>query len=282
MDSPIYHTEGVPPADSNSDSIDVVTVTPKRTGKKVKIMTPEESVDSPKADGRKRQRRPNKSILKRTSSGDSPVIPAIQKCKEENETQSTPPMMDCLEQFHTLSEVIPPCNPELNEMEELPAFTMVNPETFEPQSTVPYGGQAGDATPFFMPGRGLLISGPNETQGLPAFSQGAFVCGASMPYIGQEGDATPFFMQSNGILIPAPTGGIKVFGSPEKLAEEASRKRELRLMKNRAAAKACRIKRKEYIKHLEYTNSLLEIKMQQLMQEIEVYKSMCVKNTTFN
>ena len=47
-------------------------------------------------------------------------------------------------------------------------------------------------------------------------------------------------------------------GSPANQAEEVARKREVRLMKNREAARECRNKKKEYIKCLENRSVLVQ------------------------
>ncbi|XP_068260589.1 cAMP-responsive element modulator isoform X8 [Nyctibius grandis] len=60
--------------------------------------------------------------------------------------------------------------------------------------------------------------------------------------------------------------------SPQQLAEEATRKRELRLMKNREAAKECRRRKKEYIKCLESRVAVLEVQNKKLIEELETLK----------
>lgn len=45
---------------------------------------------------------------------------------------------------------------------------------------------------------------------------------------------------------------------PSEIAEEAARRREIRLMKNREAARECRRKKKEYVKCLENRVGVLE------------------------
>ncbi|XP_051538380.1 cAMP-responsive element modulator-like isoform X3 [Myxocyprinus asiaticus] len=46
--------------------------------------------------------------------------------------------------------------------------------------------------------------------------------------------------------------------SPQELAEEASRKRELRLLKNRESARQCRRRRKEHVQSLETLLATME------------------------
>jgi len=66
--------------------------------------------------------------------------------------------------------------------------------------------------------------------------------------------------------------------SPQQMAEEASRKRELRLMKNREAAKECRRRKKEYVKCLETRVAVLENQNKQLIDELKTLKELYVHN----
>nr|XP_055038640.1 cAMP responsive element modulator b isoform X2 [Misgurnus anguillicaudatus] len=62
--------------------------------------------------------------------------------------------------------------------------------------------------------------------------------------------------------------------SPQQLSEEASRKRELRLMKNREAARECRRKKKEYVKCLENRVAVLEKQNKTLIEELKALKDL--------
>ena len=57
-------------------------------------------------------------------------------------------------------------------------------------------------------------------------------------------------------------------------AEEQARKREIRLMKNREAAKECRNKKKEYIKCLETRVAVLETQNKALIEELKSLKEL--------
>ncbi|KAM5285089.1 cAMP-responsive element modulator isoform 24-T31 [Hipposideros larvatus] len=84
--------------------------------------------------------------------------------------------------------------------------------------------------------------------------------------------------------IPAPTTGLPQgvvmaaspgsLHSPQQLAEEATRKRELRLMKNREAARECRRKKKEYVKCLENRVAVLENQNKTLIEELKALKDL--------
>ncbi|XP_055680512.1 cyclic AMP response element-binding protein B isoform X3 [Lutzomyia longipalpis] len=66
---------------------------------------------------------------------------------------------------------------------------------------------------------------------------------------------------------------IAVLGGPV-LAEDQSRKREIRLQKNREAARECRRKKKEYIKCLENRVAVLENQNKALIEELKTLKEL--------
>ncbi|XP_006736245.2 cAMP-responsive element modulator isoform X17 [Leptonychotes weddellii] len=79
-----------------------------------------------------------------------------------------------------------------------------------------------------------------------------------------------------GVVMAASPGSLH---SPQQLAEEATRKRELRLMKNREAAKECRRRKKEYVKCLESRVAVLEVQNKKLIEELETLKDICSPKT---
>lgn len=58
------------------------------------------------------------------------------------------------------------------------------------------------------------------------------------------------------------------------IAEDQSRKREMRLLKNREAARECRRKKKEYIKCLENRVAVLENQNKALIEELKSLKEL--------
>ncbi|XP_076460558.1 cAMP-responsive element modulator-like isoform X2 [Babylonia areolata] len=62
--------------------------------------------------------------------------------------------------------------------------------------------------------------------------------------------------------------------SPQHISEEGSRKRELRLLKNREAARECRRKKKEYVKCLENRVAVLENQNKTLIEELKALKEL--------
>ncbi|XP_003725402.1 cAMP-responsive element modulator isoform X1 [Strongylocentrotus purpuratus] len=73
-----------------------------------------------------------------------------------------------------------------------------------------------------------------------------------------------------GVVMAAPSG----LQQQHVMVEEAGRKRELRLMKNREAAKECRRKKKEYIKCLENRVAVLENQNKTLIEELKSLKEL--------
>ncbi|XP_068228206.1 LOW QUALITY PROTEIN: cyclic AMP-responsive element-binding protein 1 [Palaemon carinicauda] len=65
----------------------------------------------------------------------------------------------------------------------------------------------------------------------------------------------------------------------DQMAEEATRKREIRLMKNREAARECRAKKKEYIKCLENRVAVLENQNKALIEELKTLKALYCQNS---
>nr|XP_009943439.1 PREDICTED: cAMP-responsive element modulator isoform X6 [Opisthocomus hoazin] len=82
---------------------------------------------------------------------------------------------------------------------------------------------------------------------------------------------TPAATLPQGLVMAASPGTLH---SPQQLAEEATRKRELRLLKNREAARECRRKKKEYVKCLENRVAVLENQNKTLIEELKALKDL--------
>lgn len=74
-------------------------------------------------------------------------------------------------------------------------------------------------------------------------------------------------------FLPAETKW-RILENPE--SEDTAQKRELRLMKNRDAAKECRKRKKEYVKCLETRVNVLEYQNKQLIEELRTLKELYV------
>jgi hypothetical protein len=79
-----------------------------------------------------------------------------------------------------------------------------------------------------------------------------------------------------GLMVSAASSGV---GSPQMGIEETCKKRELRLLKNKEAAKECRRKKKEYVKCLENRVAVLENQNKTLIEELKSLKELyCQKD----
>jgi hypothetical protein len=75
-------------------------------------------------------------------------------------------------------------------------------------------------------------------------------------------------------VVMATTGSTVASTVVSPVGEEATRKRELRLLKNREAARECRRKKKDYIKCLENRVALLENQNKTLIEELKSLKEL--------
>lgn len=126
------------------------------------------------------------------------------------------------------------------------------------------------------------------TNASPA-SSAASTGGATIVQYAQGPDGQQFYipvgstgtMQAYQIATPGtlPQGVVMATNSTATLSrdaasEEASRKRELRLLKNREAAKECRRKKKDYVKCLENRVAVLENQNKTLIEELKALKEL--------
>ncbi|XP_037691562.1 cAMP-responsive element modulator isoform X13 [Choloepus didactylus] len=99
-------------------------------------------------------------------------------------------------------------------------------------------------------------------------STGQYTATGDMPTYQIRAPATGL---PQGVVMAASPGSLH---SPQQVAEEATRKRELRLMKNREAARECRRKKKEYVKCLENRVAVLENQNKTLIEELKALKDL--------
>ncbi|XP_017777090.1 PREDICTED: cyclic AMP response element-binding protein B isoform X10 [Nicrophorus vespilloides] len=99
----------------------------------------------------------------------------------------------------------------------------------------------------------------------------------SMTNSGTAGAAIVQYAQGQEFFVPvmAQSGNITSGGG-----EDQARKREMRLLKNREAARECRRKKKEYIKCLENRVAVLENQNKALIDELKSLKELYCKQKT--
>lgn len=83
-----------------------------------------------------------------------------------------------------------------------------------------------------------------------------------------SGTIVQYSSQDGNLYVPVNLVGNNV------IAEDQSRKREMRLLKNREAARECRRKKKEYIKCLENRVAVLENQNKALIEELKSLKEL--------
>ncbi|XP_065054049.1 cyclic AMP-responsive element-binding protein-like [Rhopilema esculentum] len=125
----------------------------------------------------------------------------------------------------------------------------------------------------------------SSTDGIPMQSMQAIQIPTAN---GQSQQATVVQFNGQAYAIRGQIPQTMVMGSPgssqsspqhSSLAEEAARKRELRLLKNREAAKECRRKKKEYVKCLENRVAVLENQNKALIDELKALKDLYCNKT---
>ncbi|KAE8595790.1 hypothetical protein XENTR_v10015884 [Xenopus tropicalis] len=87
---------------------------------------------------------------------------------------------------------------------------------------------------------------------------------------------TPASSLPQGVVVSPSTNNLH---NPQIMAEEVTRKRELRLLKNREAARECRKKKKEYVKCLENRVAVLENQNKTLIEELKALKDLYCHKT---
>ncbi|KAM9229344.1 cAMP-responsive element modulator isoform 1-T4 [Dugong dugon] len=222
-------------------------------------------------------RRPSYRKILNELSSDVSGVPKIEE--EKSEEEGTPPNIATMAvptsiyqtstgQYIAIAQggTIQISNPGSDGVQGLQALTMTNSGAPPPGATiVQYAAQSADGTQqFFVPGSQVVVQ-DEETELAP--SHMAATTGDMPAYqIRAPTTALP-----QGVVMAASPGSLH---NPQQLAEEATRKRELRLMKNREAARECRRKKKEYVKCLENRVAVLENQNKTLIEELKALKDL--------
>ncbi|XP_058478412.1 cyclic AMP-responsive element-binding protein 1-like [Solea solea] len=141
----------------------------------------------------------------------------------------------------------------------------------------------------------LANNGTDGVQGLQTLTMtnaAAAQQGATILQYAQTSDGQQILVPSNQVVVQAASGevqayqiraaptstispGVVMASTPVQGApEEVTRKREVRLMKNREAARECRRKKKEYVKCLENRVAVLENQNKTLIEELKALKDL--------
>ncbi|XP_050524583.1 cyclic AMP-responsive element-binding protein 1 isoform X2 [Daktulosphaira vitifoliae] len=123
-----------------------------------------------------------------------------------------------------------------------------------------------------LPPAAIQINSQGEMHNMPTLtmSNATSAGGTILQYASQDGQ---FF-------VPVVTQGGSTLNTNSLVPEDQVKKREMRLLKNREAARECRRKKKEYIKCLENRVSVLENQNKALIEELKTLKELYCQTKT--
>uniref|UniRef100_A0A6Q2WZX4 Uncharacterized protein n=1 Tax=Esox lucius TaxID=8010 RepID=A0A6Q2WZX4_ESOLU len=195
---------------------------------------------------------------------------------------------------------VPRIEEEKSEDDSTPAITTVT----MPTSCPIYQTSSGHQTfPFIAITQGgaiqLANNGTDGMQGLQTLTMtnaAGGQQGATILQYAQTSDGQQILVPSNQVVMQAASGEVQAYqirtantssitpgmvmaSSPAMSGQEGpevvvTRKREVRLMKNREAARECRRKKKEYVKCLENRVAVLENQNKTLIEELKALKDL--------
>ncbi|KAI3366102.1 hypothetical protein L3Q82_009928 [Scortum barcoo] len=231
----------------------------------------QESVDSVTDSQKRREilsRRPSyrsvtsyhKKILNDLSS-DVPAVPRIEEEKSEDDsapaittvTMPTPIYQTSSGQYIAITQggAIQLANNGTDGVQGLQTLTMANAAAAQPGATILQYAQTSDGQQILVPSNQVVVQAAS-------------------------GDVQAY--QIRTAPTSAITPGVVMATSPALGTgggtEEVTRKREVRLMKNREAARECRRKKKEYVKCLENRVAVLENQNKTLIEELKALKDL--------
>ncbi|KAM6129915.1 LOW QUALITY PROTEIN: cyclic AMP-responsive element-binding protein 1 [Pterocles gutturalis] len=222
----------------------------------------QESVDSVTDSQKRREilsRRPSYRKILNDLSSDAPGVPRIEEEKSEEETAApaiatvtvpTPIYQTSSGQYIAITQggAIQLSNNGTDGVQGLQTLTMTNAAATQPGTTILQYAQTTDGQQILVPSNQVVVqaaSGDVQTYQI----------------------RTPTSTIAPGVVASSPA-------LPTQPAEEAARKREVRLMKNREAARECRRKKKEYVKCLENRVAVLENQNKTLIEELKALKDL--------
>ncbi|KAM4812566.1 cAMP-responsive element modulator isoform X13 [Urocitellus parryii] len=198
-----------------------------------------------------------------TGQNSIPTLAQVATIAETDESAETEGVIDSHKRREILSRR-PSYRKILNELSsDVPGVPKIEEEKSEEEGTPPNIATMAVPTSIYQTSTGQYNE---ETELAPSHMAAAT---GDMPTYQIRAPTTAL---PQGVVMAASPGSLH---SPQQLAEEATRKRELRLMKNREAAKECRRRKKEYVKCLESRVAVLEVQNKKLIEELETLKDIC-------
>ncbi|XP_041834986.1 cyclic AMP-responsive element-binding protein 1-like [Melanotaenia boesemani] len=224
----------------------------------------QESVDSVTDSQKRREilsRRPSYRKILNDLSSDAPAVPRIEEEKSEDDTapaittvtMPTPIYQTSSGQYIAITQggAIQLANNGTDGVQGLQTLTMANAAAAQPGATILQYAQTSDGQQILVPSNQVVVQAAS-------------------------GDVQAY--QIRTAPTSAITPGVVMATSPALgtagATEEVTRKREVRLMKNREAARECRRKKKEYVKCLENRVAVLENQNKTLIEELKALKDL--------
>ncbi|XP_045868081.1 cAMP-responsive element modulator isoform X12 [Meles meles] len=197
-----------------------------------------------------------------TGQNSIPTLAQVATIAETDESAESDGVIDSHKRREILSRR-PSYRKILNELSsDVPGVPKIEEEKSEEEGTPPNIATMAVPTSIYQTSTGQYNE---ETELAPSHMAAAT---GDMPTYQIRAPATAL---PQGVVMAASPGSLH---SPQQLAEEATRKRELRLMKNREAARECRRKKKEYVKCLENRVAVLENQNKTLIEELKALKDL--------
>ncbi|XP_062236434.1 cyclic AMP-responsive element-binding protein 1-like [Platichthys flesus] len=239
----------------------------------------------------------------------SPQVQTVQistVAESEDSQESVESVTDCQKRREILSRR-PSYRKILNDLSsDPPAVPRIEEEKSEDDSA-PTITTVTMPTPIYQTSSGQYIAitqggaiqlANNGTDGLQTLTMAnaGGQSGATILQYAQTSDGQQILVPSNQVVVQAASGDVQAYqirtaptssitsgvvmatspalGSGTGAPEEVTRKREVRLMKNREAARECRRKKKEYVKCLENRVAVLENQNKTLIEELKALKDL--------
>ncbi|XP_068575417.1 cyclic AMP-responsive element-binding protein 1-like [Cebidichthys violaceus] len=239
----------------------------------------------------------------------SPQVQTVQistVAESEDSQESVDSVTDCQKRREILSRR-PSYRKILNDLSsDVPAVPRIEEEKSEDDA--PAITTVTMPTPIYQTSSGQYIAitqggaiqlannGTDGVQGLQTLTMAnAGQGGATILQYAQTTDGQQILVPSNQVVVQAASGDVQAYQirtAPTSAitpgvvmatspalgsgggTEEVTRKREVRLMKNREAARECRRKKKEYVKCLENRVAVLENQNKTLIEELKALKDL--------
>uniref|UniRef100_A0A3Q3XC83 Uncharacterized protein n=1 Tax=Mola mola TaxID=94237 RepID=A0A3Q3XC83_MOLML len=275
MESAVEAQQGIESAVTESES---PQITPAQIATLAQISAIAESEDSQESvdsvtDSQKRReilsRRPSYRKILNDLSSDAPAVPRIEEEKAEEDSSAaaaaatpaittvtvpTPIYQTSSGQYIAITQggAIQLANNGTDGVQGLQTLTMTNPAAAaQPGATILQYAQTSDGQQILVPSNQVVVQAAS-------------------------GDVQAYQIRAAPASTIAP--GVVMASSPalptQGATEEVTRKREVRLMKNREAARECRRKKKEYVKCLENRVAVLENQNKTLIEELKALKDL--------